>query len=338
MFKDYYKILELEPSASEESIKKSYRRLAGLYHPDKNPGRADVEKKFKEINEAYAILSNFDKKSVYDTQFKRQSVAHAQMWEEILKPFSRQSKEASARIDDIEIPGEDLDVYVEISFLDSYHGVRKTIDLPCIDLCGNCSGTGANPGTHIIDCGSCGGTGTVNSPFQLSNKKCVVCNGKGRKPLLSCEKCKGHGKAKSTKKYNVAIPAGVRNGSILKMTGKGNPGNPPGDLFIHLTVKELSNAKREGDDLVFKANVPWHLFVLGGEIEIDNPLGNKHKIQLLPNTPANYVYSITGAGFRGDSGLGDCKAELCPVFPRRTNARVKKLIEEIVDETSQWPI
>ncbi|MEK7500649.1 MAG: DnaJ C-terminal domain-containing protein, partial [Patescibacteria group bacterium] len=288
--KDYYQVLGIDRKASQEEIKKSYRQKAHQYHPD----RGGDEAKFKEINEAYQILGNPDKRAQYD-QFGRTfdgagfsaEGGPASGWdfsnfgfdldlEDILGDFFGSGKRVSGRRRST-VRGRDIGVTLEIPLEESFHGVVKDIELRKLVKCDRCSGKGAEPGTGRIKCKACGGEGEVRkthrSIFGVFSQAtiCPTCQGDGEYPEQSCRECSGEGRVRKMEKISIPIPVGIESVGILRLPGKGEEGirgGESGDLEIRVMVKAHPVFERKGADLYSQLDVSFTKAALGGEVNV----------------------------------------------------------------------
>ena len=286
--RDYYEVLGVERSVDEQSLKGAYRKLALKYHPDRNPGDREAEEKFKEAAEAYSVLSDGQKRSAYD-RYGHAGVQSAAAgagggfdpgqfagFEDILGEFfgfgdlfggggGRRRNRAQR--------GEDLPFELEISFEDVMKGMSADIQVPRMEACGRCSGKGAEPEDGLTQCPMCRGRGEIHyqQAFLTVRRTCSQCNGRGQIIRRPCKECKGDAYIRREKKLKINIPAGVDNGTRLRLTGEGQPGangGPPGDLYVLLKVKEHPIFDRENDDLHCTVPVNIAQAALGTEVDI----------------------------------------------------------------------
>ena len=270
--RDYYEVLGVQKGASDDEIKKAYRACAKKYHPDLHPGDKECEEKFKEVNEAYEVLSDSDKKARYD-QFGHAGVdpnygagaggsgspfGQGIDIDDIFSSFfggfgGRRSNNANAPM-----RGSDIETTVYISFEEAAKGCKQTINYSCVTTCDDCHGTGAQPGTSPKTCSSCGGSGrvTINqrTPFGVvqTQRTCDACHGRGKIVDNPCKKCGGSGKQRKNKTVDVTIPAGIKDQQILNVSGRGNSGTnggPAGDLHVYVNVRPHPVFERRGDDV-----------------------------------------------------------------------------------------
>jgi molecular chaperone DnaJ len=341
--KDYYKILEVSRSASEEEIKRSYRKIAMQYHPDRNPGNKEAEEKFKIASEAYEVLRDPEKRQIYDRYgiegLKGTGFTGFRGFEDIFSTFgdifedffgfgTTQRRRTRMR------SGADLRYDMKITFYEAAFGKEMEIEIPRNVTCDLCKGTGAKPGTHPTHCPSCKGTGQVtrSQGFFTISSTCANCRGEGNIIQNPCKECRGHGKVRKTKKIQIKIPSGVDSGSKLRIRGEGEEGEkggPPGDLFVFLYVEPHDFFSREGDDIICQIPISFPQASLGTEIEV--PTLNGKKTLLIPKgTESGDLLKIKGEGFpklRG-YGRGDQIVQIIVKTPRNLTKRQEEILHE----------
>ena len=283
MKRDYYEVLQVSKTTTEADIKKAYRKLAFQYHPDKNSGDKKAEELFKEASEAYEVLSDANKRKLYD-QFGHRGLQGSGFHgfsgvDEVFDSFGdifedffgfsggRGRSRTRAR------QGSDLSYELEIDFMEACKGVKKIIQVHKSIPCPECEGSGAKKGSQPHICPQCQGHGQVrhNQGFFTISTTCPACHGVGHKIKEFCDECRGQGAVRTSKKIDVSIPAGVENGIRLMIHGEGEAGlhgGPAGDLYVHLLVKEHENFKREGEHIVTELAVNMALAALGGKIKV----------------------------------------------------------------------
>ncbi len=320
--RDYYEVLGVERSATEEEIKKAYRKLAIKYHPDKNPGDKTAEEKFKELGEAYEVLSNPDQRAAYDqyghAAFDRR--AHARAGAGFHDPFEvfREVFGGGGIFDDLfgggrsdpsqPHRGDDLRYDMEITFEEAARGCEKEVTLTKPERCPVCEGTGAEAGSKVRTCPTCGGRGQVITSrgiFSIA-QACPHCQGAGRVIERPCPACRGMGRREATSKITLRIPAGVDTGSRLRSAGNGEAGyrgGPPGDLYVVLHVRPHDLFQRDGDDLLYEVPISFVQAALGAEIEVPT-LDGKASIKIPAGTQPGTMFRLKGKGVRNVQGYG----------------------------------
>lgn len=354
--RDYYEVLGLQKGASDEEIKKAFRKMAMKYHPDRNPNDKEAEEKFKEVNEAYGILSDPDKKDKYDrfghagvdpnAGFGGGAGGFGGGFEDIFDMFGgmfgggggfRTGFGGMNRNGPMK--GSDLQREVVISFEEAAKGVKRNIKVSKNVECPHCHGDKAEPGTEKKTCQTCGGTGQVQSaqrtPFGTfqSVSTCPNCNGTGHTIETPCSKCKGQGSVRKEVAISVNIPAGVDNGAILPLRGQGEAGvngGPPGDLYIIVTVKPHKLYKRAGQDLQIEIPISFEQAALGDEIIVPT-LEDKVSYKVPPGTQPNTVFRLRGKGlpYVKSSRKGDLYVKVILEVPTRLNSEQKEAIKDM---------
>ncbi len=352
--RDYYEILNVNRDAGQDEIKKAYRNLARKYHPDVNPGDKESEAKFKEVKEAYDVLSDPAKRENYN-RFGHQDGASPGFggfgggggfgdfgFEDIFDSIfgggfaGRKNPPANAPR-----RGADLRYDLEISLEDAFRGKDTFIKIPRTENCPRCKGTGAKEGTEPISCSACGGTGQQqvikNTAFGrfVSVHPCLKCGGSGRIIQEKCSRCNGEGKVFVERKIEIKIPAGVDSGSKLRISGEGEAGTrggPPGDLYVILHVRPHKIFKRQDSNLICEIDLDFVSAALGAEIEVPT-LEGKAKLRIPEGTQPGAVFRLRGKGvpsLRG-FGKGDQLVKVKVDVPRRLNSRQKKILREFAE-------
>lgn len=356
--RDYYEVLGLSKGASDDEIKKAFRKMAMKYHPDKNPGDKEAEEKFKEINEAYGVLSDADKKSKYDR------FGHAGVdpnagfggggfgggfsggfggFEDIFDMFTgggfgggfggQQRRNNGPR------KGQDLQKAINITFEEAAFGCKKEIEITKYVKCGTCNGEGTKPGTSKKTCPHCNGTGQISqmqkTPFGQfqSVTQCGNCGGTGQINESPCEDCRGTGKVRKTVKIAVDIPAGVDNESVIPIRGQGEPGangGPNGDLYIVLNVKPHKMFKRSGSDLYLEIPISFDQAALGADITVPT-LEGKVSYKIPAGTQPGTTFRLKGKGVKNlrNYRMGDLYVKVNLEVPTKLNHKQKKAVEEL---------
>ena len=344
---DYYETLEVAKGATVEEIKKSYRRLAMKYHPDRNQGNAEAEAKFKEINEAYEILKDDQKRAAYDryghAAFEQGGGANpfdfnfgsgfGDIFSEVFSDFmggGRRSNRASAGSD-----GEDLRYDLEISLEDAFNGLEKEISFPTEKVCDKCNGFGTKDGKEPPVCPTCRGSGRVHRQhgFMIMETVCPDCGGRGRKVKDACPECKGAGTVPYTKELKIKVPAGIDDGPRIRLAGEGMPGvggGTNGDLYIFVTVREHKLYSRQGADLFVQIPVSMACAALGGSVEIPGIDGHKIEVKVAAGTQSGQRLKIKGEGMPKIRSVdkGDLWVEFKVETPVNLSPRQKELLEE----------
>ena len=341
--KDYYKILGASKDATEEQIRKSYRKVAMQYHPDRNPGNKEAEEKFKVASEAYEVLRDPEKREIYDhygmeglkgtgfTGFRGFDdifSAFGDIFEDFFGFGTTYKRRTKAR------PGADLRYDLKISFYDAAFGKETEIEIPKNVLCDICNGTGSKPGTHPAICPNCKGTGQVirSQGFFTISTTCSQCRGDGKFIPHPCKECRGLGRVRSNKKIQIKIPPGVDTGSKLRIRAEGEEGErggPPGDLFLFLYVEPHDFFSRDGDDIICQIPISFTQAALGSEVEIPT-LNGKRNLSIPKGTEALKIFRIKGEGFpklRG-YGRGDQVVQIVVKTPKNLTKRQEELLRE----------
>jgi len=356
MAKDYYQILGVQKNASSDEIKKAYYKLAHKFHPDKGGD----EKKFKEINEAYQVLSNKEKRSQYD-RFGRvfEGIPGGEPGFDFQWAWGRPDMDfdfedlgdmveemfgfgAPRRKKDLK-KGKDIEIEMEIPLEDTLKGREKEISLYKMVSCSRCQGSGAEPGTKIKECFSCRGTGEVQQikkTFFGSFTRltiCPECGGEGYRPDKLCNVCKGEGRIRGEDKIKIFIPAGVDTNQVIKVEDKGEAGRrggKPGDLYVRIFVKPHSIFKRKGDDLYISLAISFSQAALGDEIETATLEGAKLLLRVPSGTESGKVLRISDKGTPHFSGYGrgNLYVELVVKTPKKLTKKQKELLEQLKKE------
>ncbi len=345
--RDYYEVLGINRDASEDEIRKSYRKLAMKYHPDRNPDSKDTEEKFKEAKEAYEVLSEAEKRRAYD------SYGHAgvnpQMggmgpgeagfggFAEAFGDIFSDIFGGGARGRSGVFRGADLRYNLELSLEHAARGTETKIRIPTMEGCETCKGSGAKPGTQPKQCDACHGTGTVrmSQGFFSIQQTCATCHGTGKVIPEPCVTCRGAGRIKKHKTLSVKIPAGVDEGDRIRLSGEGEAGmngGPPGDLYVVVHLAEHSVLQREADDLHCEMPISFTLAALGGDIEIPT-LDGAAKIKIPPETQTGQVFRLRGKGIKGVRSTypGDLLCQVSVETPVRLTERQRELLRELDD-------
>ena len=354
--KDLYDILNVNRDATQEEIKKTYRNLAKKYHPDLNPNDKEAEQKFKEVNGAYEILSDPEKRSRYD-RFGHAGVdpqaggqdfgGFDDIFGDIFDifgggfggGFSQNSRKTGP------VRGADLRYDLNLEFKDAVFGTEKEIQIRRMEECSTCNGSGAKPGTHKESCSNCNGTGEVRyaqqTPFGQFVRvgTCDVCDGTGEIIKEKCSTCNGSGREVKTKRIIVKVPAGVDNGSIISLRGEGEGGQrggPPGDLYVYIRVKEDPVFNRKGNHLYLNIPISFAEAALGAEIEVPTLEGiEKYNIPAGTQTGTEFKFRNKGVPNLRGVGRGDLFFTVDIKVPTDLNERQKQLLLEFSKESGE---
>jgi molecular chaperone DnaJ len=343
--RDYYDVLGVNRDASDEEIKKAYRKLAMKYHPDRNPDAKDAEEKFKEAKEAYEILSEAGKRRAYDAY--GHAGVNPQMHAGPGGPDAGFGGFAEAFGDifgDIfgggrgrtsVYRGADLRYNLEVTLEQAARGTETKIRIPAMEECAACHGSGAKPGTKPQTCATCHGSGTVrlSQGFFSIQQTCPTCHGTGKTISDPCGTCHGAGRVKKHKTLQVKIPAGVDEGDRIRLAGEGESGvngGPPGDLYVVIHLRDHSVFQRDGDDLHCEMPVSITMAALGGEIDIPTLEGHA-KIRIPAETQTGQVFRLRGKGIKGvrSSYPGDLLCQVVVETPVKLTDRQKELLREL---------
>jgi len=359
--KDYYGILGVSRDATKQDIKKAYRKLALKYHPDKNKEQ-DTAERFKEISEAYAVLSDDEKRGHYD-RFGHEGIDQNYSTEDIFRGVdfgdifrdlgigfdfgfgdifgqffgsSRRGRRAVLR-------GRDIRYDIEVSLEEAYKGVKRGLKIPRTEKCGECKGSGMKPGTSPVTCQKCGGRGQIHQMRSMGFGQftqispCRECGGSGQIIKNPCTKCRGHGLVKRQRNITAKIPRGVATGTKLRLAGEGEAGmngGPPGDLYVFIHVSPHPRFERHGDDLYYTIPLSFPQAALGGEVEI--PTMDDHTTIRVPAGSQNgSTFKIRGMGMPhlNGNGYGNMMAIAHIVVPTKLSQKEKGLIQELAAET-----
>lgn len=346
--KDYYEVLGVSRGTNAEEIKKAYRKLALKYHPDRNPGDKVSEENFKEAAEAYAVLSDPEKRSLYDqfghslggrgfngfSNFQDVFSDFSDIFGDVFGDIFGSSRRSSKRGDRAR-RGSDLQYDLAVTLEEIALGKDVTIDIPRRESCEHCSGSGAEPGSKKTSCPDCRGTGEVrmSQGFIIFQRPCNRCRGTGEWCEKQCRSCQGKGIVARTRKLNVKMPPGIEPGAQLKMAGEGEAGErggPAGDLYVRIIPKEHSFFQMNGRDLICSVNIPFSVACLGGQVEVMTLVDGKTRLKVPKGTANGKVLRLEGKGlpgFRG-AGRGDQLIQVEIDVPRHISEPEKKLLEE----------
>lgn len=363
--RDYYEVLGVSKDATAEEIKKAYRKMAIKYHPDKNPGDKEAEEKFKEAAEAYDVLSDAEKRAKYD-QFGHSmgpqgfgggaggfgGFGGGMSMEDIFASFGdifggHFGGAAGGRPHKHVNKGTDLRITIKVSLKDIKNGVDKTIKLPMLVACSHCHGTGAKDGTSFHTCNRCHGTGYITTVQQTfmgpmqSQSVCPECNGEGKVITEKCSYCNGTGVEKKEQVVSFHIPAGVEDGMVLTMRGKGNAprgGGVNGDLLIKIQEENDSEMIRDENDLIYNLMLDFPTAALGGTAEVPT-IDGRARLKITPGTQPGRVLRLRGKGLpkMNSSQVGDLLVNVMVYVPENLNDTEKAAIESLKDAPNVVP-
>lgn len=343
---DYYEVLGISRNASERDIKKSYKRLAMKFHPDRNPGDISAETKFKEVKEAYEVLSNPEKRSIYD------QYGHTVFEQSGMNSSSGTAGSGSSDFSDIfgdvfgdifggsrrnrASRGSDLRYNIELTLEEAVRGIIKEICIPTLLVCNQCRGSGARSSSSIVTCMTCHGQGQIQmrQGFFSVQQSCPTCQGHGKIIKDSCNKCRGNGRIEGRKTLSVKIPAGVSTGDRVRLAGEGESGKngaSPGDLYVQVQIKKHPIFDREEKNLYCEVPISFSMAALGGEIEVPT-LDGRVKLKIPPETQTGRLFRMRGKGVRSvrsGGGYGDLLCRVVVETPVKLSDKQKQLLKEL---------
>ena len=346
--KDYYEILGVARNATSEEIRKAFRTLALKHHPDRNPGDKEAEKRFKQISQAYDVLSDDEKRKQYD-RFGQEGLRgyatrdfEGASFEDIFRSFGDIFGGEGSFGDFFNVGrgrrgpkmGTSLRVEIEVDFRDAALGTERKIDLWREELCPTCTGSGSKPGKQPETCRSCAGRGVVmqSAGFFSVQRTCPTCGGEGKRITDPCDACKGRGSHRVKKEITIKIPAGIEDSTRMRVTGEGEPsrdGGPPGDLYVDVFVSEHEFFKREGADLHCEIPITFTQAALGADIEVPTVEG-RAKLKIPRGTVSHSVFRIRGEGLArvGSRGRGDLYVRVVIQVPAKLTKRQEEILQE----------
>jgi molecular chaperone DnaJ len=356
--RDFYEVLGAQKGADDAALKSAYRKLAMQFHPDRNPGNAEAEAKFKEINEAYDTLKDPQKRAAYDrfghAAFENGgggrgaggfgpefSSSMSDIFEDIFGDFmgggGRRGGGGSAKS-----RGSDLRYNLDISLEESFEGRTVEIDVPSLASCDTCDGTGAKPGTGTHTCRQCAGHGKVRAAqgFFTIERTCPVCNGRGEMMDQPCTDCSGQGRRQQSRKLSVDVPKGIEDGTRIRLANEGEAGlrgGPPGDLYIFVSIKPHDLFQRDGADLYARIPISMTTAALGGEFEVPTLDNSRAKVKVPTGTQPGQRVRLKGKGMPvlRSKDVGDLYVQLDIETPQNLSKRQRELLEEFAKlETS----
>lgn len=368
--RDYYEVLGVSKTATDDELKRAYRKLAKQYHPDANPdNKEEAEKKFKEINEAYEVLSDSQKRRMYD-QFGHEGPAgfgggnpgggyysysssgfsgfeDFDLGDIFSSIFGGGASRSSKR-NNGPVKGADLKYSMDITFEEAFLGVEKEINIYRDETCKNCSGSGAKPGTSTEKCQACNGTGTVRTVQNTilgqmqTTRTCNTCHGTGKVIKEVCDVCKGKGTVRKQAKIKVKIPAGIDNDQSIVLRGEGEPGirgGAKGDLYIVVRIKRHSIYTRKGSNVYCNVPITFTQATLGAELEIPMVDGTKEKYKIPEGTQTGTTFTIKGKGFKNinSSSNGDYVFTVNVQVPKRLSKEQRELLTQLAKTMNEQP-
>lgn len=353
--KDYYQILGLQKGASKDEVKKAFRKLAGQYHPDKKTGN---EEKYKEITEAYAVLGDDKRKAEYDSYGHAFNGAQGQggfggfNWADFAGQGGFGGQGFEFDISDIfenfgfggnraqkAARGRDISIEINLNFKEAVFGVTRKVLITKNSLCATCKGSGGKPDVGTTTCSTCGGNGKVRETRQsvmgsfTTVRECNICNGKGQIPKEKCSHCAGAGIVRSQEEIEIKVPAGIENGEVIRMTGRGEamPNGQPGDLYIKIHVEGHQTIKRDGATLFTTLPVKLTDAMLGSDYSVET-LDGPVQIKVPAGITHGELLRIKEKGVPTERGRGDFMVKINIELPKKLSRKAQKLIEELREE------
>lgn len=357
--KDFYEVLGVAETAGADEIKKAYRKLAQKHHPDANPGDANAEERFKEISEAYSILSDSEQRKEYD-QVRRLAATggfqgfgapgggfggfggqrvRVENLEDLLGGFgglgdlfgfgTRGRAQGPTK-------GADVTADLSVSFEDAAFGVTTEVTVEGAAACSRCGGSGAEPGSSIVTCPTCGGRGIIaqNQGVFSFSQPCPQCGGSGRLVETPCSQCRGTGTENRRRRVKLRVPAGVKDGQTLRVRGKGAPGSfggPPGDLLVQVRVAPSRKFGRKGNDLTLTVPITYTEAALGTKIDVPT-LNGGVKVKIPAGTPTGKTFRVRGRGISPEKGRqGDLLVTVEVAVPQKVSKEERRLLEELAE-------
>lgn len=347
--RDYYEILGVSKTASEAELKSAFRKLAMQCHPDRHPGDTAAEAKFKELNEAYQVLSDSQKRGAYD-RYGHQAFEQgggggnpdfSDFMSDIFDSFFGDARRGGPRSANGRERGADLRYNLEIGLEDAFAGKNASIRVPTSIACEVCAGTGAKPGSKSRQCPTCGGHGKVraNQGFFSVERTCPTCAGRGEIIDDPCKNCQGAGRVTRDRTLSVNIPAGVEDGTRIRLAGEGEAGlrgGPAGDLYIFLSIQPHAIFQRDGADLFCRVPIGLVQAALGGDIEVPTLTGEQARVKIPEGTQTGKQFRLKGKGMSvlRSREVGDLYIQVVVETPQKLTARQRELLQEFERESS----
>jgi molecular chaperone DnaJ len=352
---DYYDILGVSREANQDEIKRAFHKLALKYHPDRNK-LPDAEEKFKEASEAYAVLSDPEKRKEYDArgfdginqQYKQEDIFNQTKFRDVFTEFGFNPDDIFSRIfggnfrfqqEQPQSPrGRDLEAQMEITLEQSASGAELEVTVPRAKRCGNCGGSGIEPGSRLVTCPKCRGAGRIERDDQSFGRvivACNQCNGRGEVAEKLCRICRGNGLAETRVNLQVRVPRGIDNGDRLALRGQGDDGpngGPPGDFYATIRIKLHPFLTRRGKDIVFESNINFAQAAMGAEIEVPTVTSKRLKVRIPPGTQSGTFLRMRGEGISTSQGQGDELVHINVRIPEKLTTAERDLVEKLGKE------
>jgi len=349
--RDYYDVLGVSKDADPSSLKSAYRKLAMQYHPDRNPGDNEAETNFKEISEAYEVLSDSEKRQAYDSYghdaFKNSGGAgfsegfggfgsFSDIFEDFFGDMGGRSQTRQPQ------KGQDLKYEIDVDIREAYTGIKKEISFDTLIRCDSCSGSGSEKGSGLKNCGGCGGSGRTRASqgFFTVERTCSNCGGAGQVITDPCASCGGEGRRRKNRKLEVNIPAGVEDGSRIRLNGEGAVGpngSAPGDLYLFVSMINHPIFERNGTDIYCSVPISIVDAALGGSVEVPTVSGGKAKVKVPPGSQNADQFRLSGKGMPTlrSTSFGDMIISLMVEIPKNLSENQERLLREFEEESTQ---
>lgn len=352
MAADYYDILGVDRKASAEDLKKAYRKLAMKYHPDQNKDNKEAEAKFKELNEAYDVLKDEQKRAAYDRFGKSAFEGGAGGgfnpggmgagfggFSDIFEDMFGDMMGGRRGNGGMNSRGADIQYTMEITLEEAYHGKEATVKIPVNDTCDKCNGSGAEKGKNAEECPTCRGSGRMRAQqgFFTIERTCVTCGGVGAIIKDPCKKCSGSGRVRKEKTLKIQIPKGIDSGRRIRIAGEGEAGvrgGPAGDLYVLVAVRPHKLFRRDNANLYCRVPIPMMTATLGGELEVPSVDGSRNNVKVPPGTQTGQQFRLKGKGMnimRSDA-YGDLYIEIFVETPVNLNSKQKDLLKKLAED------
>ncbi len=351
--RDFYEVLGVSKDADDKALKSAFRKQAMQYHPDRNPDDAGTEAKFKEVNEAYGVLSDAQKRAAYDrfghAAFEGGGSAGGARgggspfgqggFEGFGDIFEEMFGGARSRGRGRQAQGADTSFKLDLSLEEAHQGLKKSLKVPTAQMCASCHGSGAAAGAQPVSCKNCGGRGAIRRQqgFFSVEQTCPSCRGEGKVIANPCRSCKGQGLTKTTKTIEVDIPAGIEDNMRIRIAGKGEAGRrgaPAGDLYIFPEIRRHRIFERDGSDLHVTATIAMTKAALGGNLEVPSIDGKRHRVTIPEGTNSGATFRLRGLGMNiyGRQSRGDMYVDLNVETPTNLTDRQREILQEFETE------